>query len=71
MDLPSRASSAMFTRGAGATAESKEQPHELAHAPGETLPSEDAAGDALPITSDEERSVPASRGEIDGGAEGE
>ena len=48
--------------GPGAAQKSEGQPYEITHAPGETLPSQDAAENVVPIASDAERPMPATRG---------
>jgi hypothetical protein len=57
--------------GGGVAAKSKDQPHALTHAPGQTLPSENTARDRVPITRDEERAMPDARRGFDGRTEGE
>jgi hypothetical protein len=49
------------TAGGGLSSESKEQPHAIAHAPGFTLPGPNKERQAVPITSNEKRSLPDAR----------
>ena len=57
--------------GGGFAPKSKEQPHGLTHAPGQTMPGEDTTRDAVPVARDEERPLPAARRAIDGSTEGQ
>ena len=59
------------TPGGGAPSETEEQPHALTHAPGVPLRGADAEGNAVPITSDEERTLSHARRNVTGSAEGE
>jgi len=47
--------------GGGAAPKPKDQPHALAYAPGQTLPSTDAARDRVSLARDEERQMPDAR----------
>ena len=49
------------TAGGGLPSKSKDQPHAIAYAPGLTLPSPNEERQALPITSDEKRSLQDAR----------
>jgi hypothetical protein len=59
------------TPGGGHQQRLEEQPHALAHAPGETMPSTDTAWEPVPVARDEERSMLDARGTVTGSAEGE
>jgi len=56
--------------GGGVAAKSKEQPHALTHAPGQTLPSENPPRDRLPIACDAERKMPDAWRGLDGSTDG-
>jgi hypothetical protein len=60
------------TQGGEFARKSKEQPHakQIALAPGQTVPSADAARDRVPVTGDEERAVPNARRNVTGRTEG-
>jgi hypothetical protein len=57
--------------GGGVTPKSKDQPHALAHAPGQTLPSPHSARDRVPVACNEERQMPDARRGFDGCTEGQ
>ena len=57
--------------GGGASPKSKDQPHALAHAPGQTLPSADTARDRVPVARNEERQMPDARRGFDRRTEGQ
>ena len=57
--------------GGGVTPKSKDQPHALAHAPGQTLPSADTARDRVPVARNEERQMPDARRGFDRRTEGQ
>src|SRR6478735_11682726 len=54
------------SRGGGFAPKSKEQPHALGFAPGPTMPSADATREPVPVTGDEERSMPDARRNVSG-----
>jgi hypothetical protein len=47
--------------GPGAPSKTEHQPHAVTYAPGQTMPSQDPAGNVVPIASDEERAVQTAR----------
>jgi hypothetical protein len=55
--------------GAGARTKSENQPHAVTYAPGQTLWSENAEREAVPIASNAERPLPNARRLVDGSAE--
>ena len=55
--------------GGGALTKSENQPHALGYAPGQTLWSDDAEQEALSVSSDAKRSMPAARRKVTGPAE--
>ena len=57
--------------GGGFASKAKEQPHALAHASGDTMPGADAPRQPLPVTCNEERSLPDARRNVPRSAEGE
>jgi hypothetical protein len=57
--------------GGGVAPKPEEQPHALAYAPGETMPSTDTTRGCVPIARDEKWSMPNARGSVAGRAEGE
>ena len=54
------------SRGGGFAPKSKEQPHALGFAPGPTMPSADATREPVPVTGDEQRSMPDARRNVSG-----
>ena len=56
--------------GGGLAVKSGDQPHALGYAPSAPLPSADTARESLPVTRDEERSMPDARRNISGRSEG-
>jgi hypothetical protein len=56
--------------GGGVTPKSKDQPHALAHAPGQTMPSTDQGRDRVHVACNEERAVPDARRSVAGRTEG-
>ena len=59
------------SRGGGFAPKSKEQPHALGYAPGQTVPSADTTREPVSVPGDEERSMPDARRNVSGRAEGE
>ena len=59
------------SRGGGVAPKSKEQPHALGYAPGQTMPSTDTPGEPVSVTGHDERSVPDARRNVTGRPEGE
>lgn len=57
--------------GGGVVEKSKEQPHAIAHAPGQTMPGAYATRDGVPVACDEERPMQDARGAIHGRSKGE
>jgi hypothetical protein len=59
------------TPGGGDQPKSEDQPHakQIAHAPGATMPRADAPRQPMPVTCDEERSLPDARGAVAGRTE--
>jgi hypothetical protein len=58
------------TAGGGAPIKNVEQPHVLTHAPGATLPCEDARRESVPVAGDAERPLPHARRKVTGRAQG-
>jgi hypothetical protein len=56
--------------GGGVTPKPKDQPHALAHAPGQTMPSADQGRDRVHVACDAERAVPDARRTFDWCTEG-
>jgi len=54
----------------GMAQKSKDQPHALAHAPGQAMPSANTTREPVPVASDEERSMPHARRNVTGRSEG-
>jgi len=57
--------------GGGFTSKSKERPHALGYAPGQTMPSTDTSRVPVSVAGDEERAMPDARRGVSGGPEGE
>jgi hypothetical protein len=57
--------------GGGVSIKSKEQPHALGYAPGQTMPSTDTPRKSLSVTGDEERALPDARRNVSRRTEGE
>jgi hypothetical protein len=51
-------------KGGGVTTKAKEQPHAITNAPGAEMPSEDTPRKLVPVTGNEERSMPDARRKI-------
>jgi hypothetical protein len=58
------------SRAEGSHRKPKGQPHALAHSPGTSLPSADTMREPVPVTCDEERSLPDARRTLTGGSKG-
>jgi hypothetical protein len=56
--------------GGGLAVKSGDQPHALGYAPSAPLPSADTARESLPVTRDEERTMPDARRTFPGRSEG-
>jgi hypothetical protein len=56
--------------GGGDATKSRDQPHALAHTPGQEMPCTDTARERVPVTGNAERTVPDAWRPVAGGAEG-